>query len=328
MSEFVYGLNQRTGPRPIIRKIGAIAPDGMEQTPVIFKGAAYSVESAFANEYCPVQHLHVRNIETGELSPPFGANYYFASAFVEGDTLYAFATSQRDDRPMTMYQSEDSASWHDPRGGHTVRMFTTTDLINWEERDIIHCPDRRLWNTSVCKGRDGYVMAIEVSHQEGYDIPQIGVPFTIFFAESKDLYNWKMMPDDCSYTKHRYNACPALRYYDGWYYMVCLEALPCVRYAPYIYRTRNFLDWEVGFHNPMMMWGDEDRIPKPGVEFSEKDLDTLQNGLNINCSDLDFFEYKGKTHIFYANGNQMTYSFLCEAVYDGTEKDFVESFFR
>jgi hypothetical protein len=123
MSEFVYGLNQRTGPRPIIRKIGAIAPDGMEQTPVIFKGAAYSVESAFANEYCPVQHLHVRNIETGELSPPFGANYYFASAFVEGDTLYAFATSQRDDRPMTMYQSEDSASWHDPRGGHTVRMF-------------------------------------------------------------------------------------------------------------------------------------------------------------------------------------------------------------
>ena len=78
----------------------------------------------------------------------------------------------------------------------------------------------------------------------------------------------------------------------------------------------------------MMMWSDEDRIPKPGVEFSEKDLDTLQNGLNINCSDLDFFEYKGKTHIFYANGNQMTYLFLCEAVYDGTEKDLVESFFR
>lgn len=68
MSEFVYGLNQRTGPRPIIRKIGAIAPDGMEQTPVIFKGAAYSVESAFANVHCPVQHIRVRNIKTGELS--------------------------------------------------------------------------------------------------------------------------------------------------------------------------------------------------------------------------------------------------------------------
>ena len=50
--------------------------------------------------------------------------------------------------------------------------------------------------------------------------------------------------------------------------------------------------------------------------------------LNINCSDVDLCEYQGKTHIFYGNGDQMTYSFLCEAVYDGPLDEFLEAFFR
>ena len=171
-------------------------------------------------------------------------------------------------------------------------------------------------------------MAIEVSNEESYDIPQIGTWFTSFFAESDDMENWTMMPDDCSYTASRYNACPALRYANGWYYMICLETLPCTRYAPYIYRTKNFSDWEVGFHNPMLMWSDEDRIPKEGCSFTEEELDILQNGLNINCSDVDLFEQDGCTHIYYANGDQMTYSFLCEAVCELPLDEFLEAFFK
>ena len=76
------------------------------------------------------------------------------------------------------------------------------------------------------------------------------------------------------------------------------------------------------------MWNDEDRIPKEGCTFTEEELDILQNGLNINCSDVDLFEQDGKTHIFYANGDQMTYSFLCEAVCDLPLEDFLEAFFR
>ena len=137
-----------------------------------------------------------------------------------------------------------------------------------------------------------------------------------------------MLPDKCSYTPQRYNACPALRYAKGYYYMICLEELPCVRYASYIYRTKNFEDWEVGFHNPMMMWSDEDRIPKEGAKFTPEELDILKNGLNINCSDIDLFEYDGKTHIYYANGDQMTYSFLCEAMSDLPLDEFLEAFFK
>ncbi len=325
MKEHLYDLYQKTGPAPVIKKLGALKL-GMEQTPVMFKGQPIAVESELPNENFPYQHIRARNMATGEVSKPFGIEYYFASAFVEGDTLYAFATSRRDNKPLTMYN--EGTEWHDPRGGHEVKMFKTKDLINWEEKTVIRAEDRRMWNTSVCKGEDKYVMAIEVNEQEGYNIPEIGHGFTSFFAVSDDLETWEMLPDKYSYTSSRYNACPALRYSKGYYYMICLEALPCQRYAPYIYRTKDFENWEVGFHNPMMMWSDEDRIPHEKSNFNKEELDLLYNGLNINCSDLDLFEYEGKTHIYYSNGDQMHYSFLCEAVYDGTVEEFLEHFFK
>ena len=327
MTEHYYSIKQRTGPAPKIKKLGALQK-GMETTPVIFKGEPLIVESMFADEICPNQYITVKNIKTGKFSKPFGIEYYFASAYAEGDTLYVFATSRHDDKEMTMYLQEDGETWHDPRGGHTVRMFKTKDLETWEEKDIITCPDRRLWNTSVCKGDGKYMMAVEVCCEDGIDIPEVGCPFTCFFAESQDLENWTMLPDSYAYTPKRYNACPALRYSRGWYYMICLEALPCQRYAPYIYRTRNFEDWFVGFHNPIMMYGDDDRVVREGASFTEEELDVLYNHLNINCSDIDLFEYEGKTHIFYANGDQMGYSFLCEVECDMLLDDFLEAFFK
>jgi len=327
MGEFLYKIGQRTGPAPVIRKLGAAAP-GMEQTPFVHGGRLYMAESRGADKECPVQHIRIRDYETGELSPPFGLNFYFASAYYENGLVYVFATSTLDDKPLTMYVGDDSAEWHDPRGGHTVRMFVSSDFTNWRSKDIVNVPNRRLWNTSVCKGPDGYVMAIEESGEKVRTSEEVGVPFTCFFAVSKDLENWECLPDKYCYTRTRYNACPVMRYFGGWYYMICLEAFPCARYAPYIYRTKDFLDWEVGFHNPIMIWDDRDRIPKEGVSFDAEKLDLLKYGLNINCSDLDLCEFGGKTRIFYSNGDQMTYSFICEADYDGSLQDFMESFFR
>lgn len=328
MKEYVYGLRQKTGRKPVIKKLGAIKI-GMEQTPVLFRGEVLLVESMGADAVCDCQYVRVRNLRTGEISAPFGQNYYFASAYAEDDRLYVFATSRHDDKPMTMYDTDKNAGeWHDCRGGHTVRVFASSDLAHWEEWDAVTCPEKRFWNTSVCRGDQGYVMAIEVSAEPGFETPEIGVAFTSFFATSPDLYHWEMMPDSNSYTPARYNACPALRFANGWYYMICLEALPCVRYAPYIYRTRNFADWEVGFHNPIMMWGDDDRVVHEGCTLNAGELDLLEHGLNINCSDLDLCEWNGQTHIFYANGDQMSYSFLCEALYDGPLDEFLEGFFK
>lgn len=328
MTEHWYNIGQRTGRAPVIRKLGAVYPSGMEQTPFIWRGEMYLAESMEADGICDSQYIRIHNLKTDEVSPPFGQNYYFASAYSENGMVYVFATSRFDDGALTMYQSDDPAKWHDPRGGHTVRMFISSDLEHWETRDVITCAGRRLWNTSVCRGEDGYVMAIEASSLPGENDPAVGVPFTCFFARSKDLTDWEMLPDENAYTPARYNACPVLRYANGFYYMICLEALPCVRYAPYIYRTKDFLNWEIGFHNPVMMYGDDDRKVKPGSVLTPEQLDLLESGLNINCSDLDFCEYEGKTHIFYSNGDQMTYSFLEEALYEGPQDEFLEAFFK
>ena len=327
MKEFIYATNKltKTNRAPVIKKLGALKI-GMEQTPVNFKGEPVIVESQLPSAEVPYHHIIARNLKTNFKSEPFGKEYYFASAFVDGDTLYAFATARRDDKPLTMYSDNENA-WHDPRGGHAVRMFKTKDLITWEEKDVIVDEKRRMWNTSVCKGDGKYVMAIEMTAEDGYPNPHIAA-FTSFFAVSKDMENWELLPDEYSYTNTRYNACPTIRYSKGYYYMVCLEALPCLRYASYIYRTKDFESWEVGFHNPILMWSDEDRIPQEGAKFTEGELDLLENGLNINCSDMDFFEVDGKTHIYYANGDQMNYSFLCEAVYDGPQDEFLEAFFK
>ena len=329
--EFLYNMEQRVKHAPVIKKLGVVSP-GMEQTPVIFNGELLLVESAVekVGEKGNVPYIRVRNPQTGKTYKSFGHGFYFASGYTEDGVVYAFGTPGQDDKPLTMYVTNDSSVWHEPRGGSEIRMFWSTDLENWNEKAVLTRTDRGHWNTSVCKGKDGYVMAIEV-RQLGDELdPAIGFPFTCFFAASKDLMNWEFMPDECCYTKERYNACPALRYFDEWYYMICLEALPAGRYAPYIYRTKNFIDWEVGFHNPIMMWNDEDRNVRPGTPyvFTAQELDLMENRININNSDLDLCEFEGKTYIFYGSGNQMDYGFLCEAVYDGPLDSFCKAFFE
>ena len=56
---------------------------------------------------------------------------------------------------------------------------------------------------------------------------------------------------------------------------------------------------------------------KGGCKLTDEEMELLQTGLNINNSDIDLFEFEGKTKIYYFNGDQMSYSFLCEAEYDG-----------
>ena len=316
-------IGRRVKRRPIIQKTGAIC-SAMEQTPIVFGGKLILIESASENGQV---FLRAHDYRNGRIYPGFAHGHYFASAYVENGVVYAFCTSARDNGALTMYQSDDPSTWHDPRGGQSVMMFWSRDLITWEGKEVLHIPKWRLWNTSVCKGADGYVMAIEVSpNGEGHD-PEVGSPFTCFFAKSPDLLEWTMMDTGCCYTRERYNACPALRFFEGWYYMICLEALPCTRYAPYIYRSRDLREWAVSDHNPIMMFGDEDRVAHPLSNLTEAELELLECGLNINNSDVDLCEFEGKTYIYYANGDQMLYSFLEEAVYDGPIDEFLRGFF-
>ncbi len=319
IKEIIYGQHMRTGPAPIIMKLGVMA-EGGETTPFVWHGRLKFLEtvSTLVNPEDAVAdfrfqaHAQIRDIETNEMGTPFGHGYHFYSCYEEDGTLYVFCTNEHGEH-----------RW----GGDTVTMFKSTDLIHWEKRDVFRREGWMFFNTSVCKGRDGkYVMAIEV----GEPLDLVGVPFTNFFLTSDDLVHWSMMPDEIHYSDKRYTACPVIRYLpsDDYYYMICLEALPLVRYAPYIYRTKDFMTWEVGLHNPVLWISPEDHMVKDGSVFPEETVELIKTYLSINNCDLDLCEFCGKVYIAYATGDQLGTCFGCMAVYEGTLEQFYHDFFN
>ena len=299
---------------PVITKNGIITSHGSEMSLFVYRGRLM---------YLDAGHCCVTDYFTGEVHAPVPDTMgtYFMQGFCENDTVYAFATK-----------------------ANSVYCFVTEDLEHWSAGEVVLTfPDNfELFNTAVCRGDHGYVMAIECgaasdAPHPGRETarvdkpnPWIGVKFTEFFAVSDDLLHWTLLPFEKSYTKERYNACPALKYCEGYYYMFCLEALPCYRFAPYVYRTADFETWEIGYYNPLFTASREDLYAKDGVVIDAEQLAEAEYHLNTNNSDLDLCEYNGKTYIVYCSGNQgVTWGGLnCEAVYDGVLSEFLKDQFR
>lgn len=57
---------------------------------------------------------------------------------------------------------------------------------------------------------------------------EAGVPFTMRFAQHSDLITWRVTPPECVFSRERYTACPALRFCDGYYYIIYIEARACM----------------------------------------------------------------------------------------------------
>src|SRR5205823_4855503 len=149
---------------------------------------------------------------------------------------------------------------------------------------------------------------------------------TIFFAESKDLLTWKLLPTDRVYSKEKYTACPALRYLDGFFFMLYLEARPGPTYETHIIRSKDLKRWESSRLNPLLAFSEDDkRIANDKLTREQRNV--IAKAKNINNSDVDLCEFQGKTIIYYSWGNQQGTEFLAEAVYDGTLARFLKGFF-
>jgi len=297
-------------------KKGTLDIDIVEATPVVWKGRLLRFEwirgNGFGQGYygntegCP--YFRFTDMETEETTQPFAHGYSFGSAHIEGDTAYVYGT-------------------YGVSGGTVIRAFWSKDLVNWESKDVITLSDRlHIFNNSVCKGKDGYYMSIEL----GGDPEIVGNPFTIVFAKSADLLNWEMLEmGEHVYTRQRYSACPVLRYLecDEYYYMIYLEGLPCHRWQPYIVRTKDFIEFELGLKNPIMFSDDDDKIVQRPEKFTAEQLDYIAGAINCNNSDVDICEFNGKTVMIYSWGNQYGKEFLAEAEYDGSMEEFLKSFF-
>jgi hypothetical protein len=228
-------------------------------------------------------YLRLTDAETGHEMARLAEGYGLASIIVHGETAYVFASRWED------------AGWHD------VTVFRSADLTHWESRMVVQGENEQVFNTSVCKGRRGFVMAYE-SNDPAYPA------FTIKFARSKDLLTWTKLPD-AVFGTNRYTACPCLRYVNGWYYMLYLEhRTPRWWFETYLARSKDLLHWEQSAANPVL-WPDG-----------------LDEG--INASDPEIVEFEANTWVYYSVGDQLTWMNLKRAVFPGSMRRFFESWFR
>ncbi|MCD6379584.1 family 10 glycosylhydrolase [bacterium] len=307
--EFISELKSDVFKSPIIKKLGTIDCDLVETSPVVFNGKLYRFEyvrTKYEHNKTGDSYLRFIDHESGEATPSFGKGFHLGSAFVSDNTAYVTAVDR----------------W----GGEQVVMFVSTDLINWEKRSVLDLPGNKIYNTSLCKAYNQYVLMYEI----GDPPEEAGQRFTARFAVSTDLTNWKVTPPECNYAKDRYTAPHALRYLNGYYYDFYLEAKGNYgTYETYVVRSRDLIHWEASSLNPVLKASDEDKIiaisANPGL--SENQKLKIAQARNLNNSDIDFCEFNGKLIINYSWGDQVGTEFLAEAVYDGTLEEFLKGWF-
>lgn len=290
---------------PVITKLGTIACDMVETAPVAFRGTLYRFEYVRENyAYNALGRTYFRFVDAASdriASTAFALDCHLGSVFVHEDHVYAWGVPK----------------W----GADRVYAWRSGDLAAWKPLPAFVLDGWSIFNTSVCKGPDGFVMALEIDKP----VAEAGAPFTIRFATSNDLVTWKLTGPECVYTKERYSACPTIRFYDGYYYMVYLGAYPG-EWEPELVRSRDLKSWEISPFKPIMHHGDEDRrIANPKLTAAERRR--VRTAKNANNSDLDFTEYDGKTIIYYSWGNQHGIEHLAVAEYAGSEREFLTGFF-
>ena len=192
----------------------------------------------------------------------------------------------------TRFENND---WND------VTMFKSSDLKQWESKRVIEQDAREhLFNSSVCEGPDGFVMAYETNDPTW-------PAFTVKFAVSKDLETWTKVPD-AVFGTDRYTACPVIRWANGFYYVLYTEhRTPRWFFETYIARSKDLKTWDVSPANPVLT---------PGA---------LDDG--IDASDPDLVEFNGKTYLYYAVGDQRTWMNIKRTTYNGSVQSFLESWF-
>ena len=237
--------------RPLIRKLGTIDCDMVETTPVVFKGKIYRCEwvrKSYKSNELGENYFRLVDLSTGKSTVPFAKGYVFASAFVDGDTIYVTGTSTEE-------------GWT----GQRVEMFASKDLKKWQNWTALDLDGFGICNTSICKADDRCVMMFEIHKPK----EQAGAAFTARFATSKDLYNWKLTKPECVYAKDRYTAPHGLRYLNGYYYDFYLEAHN--GYETRIVRSKDLIHWESSMLNPVLRASPDDkRIANPKLTAEQR----------------------------------------------------------
>ncbi len=282
---------QAEKPKVPLVKVPVNFGQAMENTPVVYRGKPLLVynfrddSKQKTGDPKKDMYLKIQDLCTGEEVAKFAFGFSFASAYVNGDEMHVFA-------------SEGTAKdWF-----KSIYHFWSKDLKNWKSELAIPLEgDEHLFNCSVCRNDQGeYVMAYESSKP---------VMFCFRFAKSKDLFKWEKVPD-LIFTgeKKEYSACPVIRYFAPYYYVIYLHVAPPGRngWVSYMARSKDLAAWQLSPMNPIL---------------------EASAGEGSNNSDVDLFEWEGNTYLFYATGDQQTWGSVRVAMYHGPMKDFYEACF-
>ena len=290
--------------KPLIEKLGTIDCDLVETTPVVHRDRLYRFEyvrGGYAGNDTDDSYFRFVDHDTGEAGKPFAAGYHLGNVFAEGDSLYVTGTNIWD--------------------GERVDLFASSDMESWERWNALDLAGYGIYNTSLCRGRDHYVLMFEVGRP-----PEVaGQRFTARFAASADLRSWELTAPECTYSKDRYTAPHALRYLDGFYYNFYLESIEG-GWDQRVVRSPDLVSWELSPLNPVLVASDEDRrIANPNLTRAERRR--VATAENCNNSDIDFCEFRGEVIVNYSWGDQHGVEHLAEGIYHGTEAEFLEGWY-
>ena len=287
--------------RPVIRKLGTIDLDLVETTPIVFSNRLYRFEwvrEGYWDNQRKTNYFRFIDHDTGQETPAFADGHEFGSAFVNGGRVYVTGTK----RP------------------NAINMFVSTNLTNWQSRPLLPSGRYGVFNTSMCQASNQFVLMFEIDKPA----EEAGVAFTARFATSPDLRTWTLTPPECNYAKDRYTAPHCLRWLDGWFYDFYLEAHD--GYEMRVVRSRDLKTWEASPLNPVLRASPEDK-QIANSKLNAQQRERIAKATNLNNSDIDFCEWQGRLIINYSWGNQQGIEHLAEAIYDGTEKQFLRAWF-
>ena len=154
----------------------------------------------------------------------------------------------------------------------------------------------------------------------------VGKPFTMFFAESADLSSWKVVKG-ARMGADRYTGAPMLRHFGDWFYFFHLEGSYDEGFVTRVARSRDLVEWEFS-PRTVLEYDPWDKLIHPQANFTTAEQLEIASAKDINASDLDMCEWKGKLVCFYSWGDQRGKEYSALATADCTERAFCESFFQ
>ena len=307
--------------RPYIRKLGTIGCNNIvETTPLIWKDELYRFEVVRRKSFTAASSdvhwsqlddspcLRFVHVRSNASTPLFAEDHTFGFPYVVGDTMYVVTGVGRE--------------W----GTDKLDFLRSKDLVNWEKYSEVHLPGWAIYNMNIAEKNGIYTLLIEISAPA----EEAGHPYTFRFLQSTDMTNWELTPSECVFQKDRYSGSPSIYTLedDPYYYVGYLERYPDYRFGQSIARSKDLIHWEYSPLNPVLMYNDFEDKQIASAFLTPADRKRIEEALDTNNSDMEICEYLGRTLIYYSWGDQRGTEFLAEAWYEGSMKDFLQSWFE